>query len=311
MGKRRLQYLGVVGVVAAMAMLGHAAEPEAFTGKPGSLASGPTDTGTVKPGLSKIDPLDLEKNVQIVLGLDSEKLGYEPRIMAANNLSKVLQADTQTALIRFLYSTPDSAKLSANQLNALKNDIANVLVGQNSVSPDLDNSLIEMFRDAKMDAVWRDYCIQFLGMRYSQVSNAAIKKEIWRVMMEALANKAEAIAATALLALYHNADSDDKLKDEVAQAATSAARNADTPPQVRMTALQIGANLGIEELLPVARELAKDEKAAIVLRISAIAAIGTLGNASDLAMLDVMAKDQGSRLCMAAEAARKKIRKRK
>ena len=179
----------------------------------------------------------------------------------------------------------------------------------------------------RQNPAWRDYCIQFLGIRYGKTGDSAERKAIWRVLNEALCDREGAIAATALLALYRNIGADPGLETETVSGALSLLRQDDSSAAVRMTALQVGAELcsatsrpgvslsglhGAEriELLNLARKLAKDGKTSAVLRISAIAAVGMLGNISDKPMLDEMARDNGSRLQVAAATAARKIAQR-
>ena len=77
----------------------------------------------------------------------------------------------------------------------------------------------------------------------------------------------------------------------------------------RITALQVSAMLGERGALPVARRIAssKDE---IMMRVSALATLGILGDYSDIILLEQYEKGSEYRLRRAARSALDKIHKR-
>ena len=250
--------------------------------------------------------LELPSDVRVALGVDETQQSYVARTLAASRLPNSLRPDAQTAVLAFLKCRRDAVGLNQNQLNALKNDLAEALMAQASPLPRLDAEFAKMYRDATEDTAWRDYCIQFLGPCYAKAQDPAVKQEILKVLNEAMREKAGAIAATAMLALYRNAV-EPEVRTETAGVAAAAAADAAISPGVRATALQVAANLGHHELLPTARGLAQDEKVPAPLRMSAIAAIGTLGDESDRAMLDTLLKGNDMRLHVAIKSALKRL----
>ena len=75
----------------------------------------------------------------------------------------------------------------------------------------------------------------------------------------------------------------------------------------KITALQICAKLGNKAVLPSARRLASSRES-VPLRMSAIAAVGTLGNADDQVVLEEYAKSSDVRLRKSAQSALKRLR---
>lgn len=247
-------------------------------------------------------------NVRIVLGLEADKLLYPPRIQAANRLRDGMQADVQAALLQFLHKAPAAEPtLALAELNTLKNDVANALVQQSNPLPQLEKELEAMYRDPATDATWRDFCIQFLGTRGTLTQDAKTRKAILNVLREAVCDRREMLAGTALLALQRNIGADMELKKNVADWAVKLAQDAEASKYSRTTALQVAAGMGCKEVLPLARSLAADDGAFVPLRISATAAVGMLGDGSDRALLEGLASGKEPRLHVAAKAALKRI----
>jgi hypothetical protein len=243
-----------------------------------------------------------------VLGLEPDKLLYPPRIQAANRLRDGIQPDVQAALLQFLHKAPAAEPtLSLGELNTLKNDVANVLVQQSNPLPQLEQELEAMYRDPATDPTWRDFCIQFLGARYALTQDAKTRKAILNVLREAVCDRREMLAGTALLAFQRNIGNDMELKKEIAGWAVKLAQDAEASKYSRTTALQVAAGMGCNDVLPLARSLAADAGAFVPLRISAIAAVGMLGDGSDSALLDGLANGKEPRLHAAAKAALKRI----
>jgi HEAT repeat protein len=93
---------------------------------------------------------------------------------------------------------------------------------------------------------------------------------------------------------------------EVAAAALQLATDEAASAMTRMSAIQVCAGLGMKEALPVAIELAQNDSR-IPLRIAAIAAVGDLGGAGQQPLLQQLASDEEQRLQVAAESAMQRI----
>ncbi|OGV84517.1 MAG: hypothetical protein A3K19_32770 [Lentisphaerae bacterium RIFOXYB12_FULL_65_16] len=92
-----------------------------------------------------------------------------------------------------------------------------------------------------------------------------------------------------------------------ARRACELAADAKVCEPVRVTALQVCAGLGHQPALTLAREIVNGNNGAC-LRMSAVAAIGTLGDASDLPCLEQLSQSPDVRLRNAATSARQRLR---
>jgi HEAT repeat protein len=78
-----------------------------------------------------------------------------------------------------------------------------------------------------------------------------------------------------------------------------------------MTALQVCAQRGFPEVLPLARTIASDNRRPVSLRLSAIATIGQVGNRKDdRQLLEKLSNEGNARLRKALQPALKQIQRR-
>ena len=79
-------------------------------------------------------------------------------------------------------------------------------------------------------------------------------------------------------------------------------------PDLRMTALQISAELGDRQTLPVALELADTASTPLRMRLSAIASVGQLGDSANRKQLEAYANEGNAYVRVAAKAALKRLK---
>jgi hypothetical protein len=234
---------------------------------------------------------------------------FPARVAAIRALGKSLSGDEINALYGFLNRKAGEDKAQPGELNALKNDVANALKMQKTMPADLPARLMAMFGDRSHDEVWRDYCIQHLGDVYPSIADTAVRAQVRRVLWSAADERKGSIPGTALIALSNQVGQEGFGKARIAAKALEMVREPSCGEPARITALQICANLGERAVLPDARRLAADGSTPI--RVSAIACVGTLGDASDLEWLRKDESASDIRLKTAARAAMGKLRERK
>ncbi|MDT8392059.1 MAG: hypothetical protein RRC34_16275 [Lentisphaeria bacterium] len=228
---------------------------------------------------------------------------FPARLDAARRLGENLSPQTIHILCKFLDRPANRDTIAPGELNALKNDVLDILVRQSRMPADLGYHLIKMCNDEGHDAVWRDYCIQFLRVCHQRArthkEQADIEKTLW-----AATDKNWSISGTALISLELLKDAVDQQK-VVARGFAIASDDTFTTA-ARMTALQICANAGHKDILPVARNLAASNDS-VPLRVAAIGAIGLLGEESDLKNLTLWGSSSDVRLKAASKAAMERI----
>ncbi len=242
-----------------------------------------------------------------VMGKDG-RTSYGRRYRGTRSLSKDLSRDEVLGLYAMMDRKQTEDPLAVGKLNTIKNEVANALRRQNTVPEDFANNLMAMYFDKSHHVVWRDYCIQHLGGILKRMSDPEQKNKAVAAFWEAATETDSSIAGTSLLAMRHNVD--DPLVDQQAVAAKALGYCEDPKcnDRTKITALQVCAELGETKALPTARKIATSN-GGTQLRMSAIAAVGTLGDESDRAMLQKYASGSNSRLRQPARSALKRLGK--
>jgi hypothetical protein len=242
--------------------------------------------------------------VRTIAGETAEK-GYIPRLEAIRALEREppLSEAERGALMAFLKSTDVSDGLPEMERGSLKNEVAERFLRLPGTSGVFARDLLAMQADPAQSPVWRNYCIQFLGRVYASTSDPALRKET-RERLYALADAADpetcGTALIALAPLTGNAGID--AARVAARGLALAAGDASRSGGLRFTALQIAADLGRPEALPLARAwLAKETSANM--RAVAIGVLGRHGAPSDRALIEPFLTNPDPRLSGAAKAA--------
>lgn len=254
------------------------------------------------------EPIKIPESLAVVTGTGA-KVDYFTRLNAVHALGKGLSDTEILALFVLLNRKNGEDGLPTDQLNALKNDVVSALKAQTRKPIDLANNLMAMFYDKGHDGVWRDYCVQHLGDFYPKIDNATEQKLARDMFWAATHEIGSSIAGTALIALANNVNQSDITKEAVGTAALRLSDDPTCGELAKITALQICANLGESKVLPIARQIA-GSGASVPLRMSAIAAVGTLGDESDRILLEPYAASTDTRLRTAAQSAVKRLGKK-
>lgn len=247
----------------------------------------------------KADEVEIPGSLRILFG-QAEKKDYFTRIKAVHQLGKNLAESEVKALYVFLDRKNSEDNLQPSEIDAIKNEVSMAIARQEKKPADYAHNLMAMYYDPSHDDVWRDYCIQHLGAWYSK-AEAAEQPLIAKTLWDAAGKKHLAIAGTALIALSNNTGQGIS-KEDVANKAFGLCEDAQCGELAKTTALQICARLGDKRALPVARRIA-ESGASVPLRMSAIAAVGTLGDSSDKPLLEKYASSSDARLRKSAQAA--------
>ena len=233
---------------------------------------------------------------------------YRTRLDFVHSLGRDLSPAQTDGLVAYL-SAPDPS-LRPDREAALKNDVWNLLREQTVLPTNLVPTTIAVFRAHEQAPAILDYCIQHLGAVALRVEDAGSLRDLRECLEEASRENARPYSGTALIALTHvpapgNADRTFLLARTLALASDPAAH-----PAARATALQIGAEQGFSGILPHVRAILADSSHPATLHISALAALGALGDSADLARLDAFtAAHPDPRFRPALSAARARLQK--
>lgn len=278
--------------------------PSATIGKTphGGVTLRPKETPATATRLEAPIP-EVSRLVRVVTGRDETTARrYMARSEAVWTLGKDLPEEAVAALLAYLRSTEDV--LREERVDALKNDLLNVLRAQRRIPPRLSETLIAMFDSQAHGMAMLDYCVQHLGALQEATADAAERARIHACLRRAALVPGASYAGTALIALTHTPGEDDEQRHFVNERVAALVYAEDTHLAARVTAIQIAAEREYTELLPVIRRIAADPSAPITLRAVSIGALGNFRRPEDAALLErLKASGLSPRLSPAIERA--------
>ena len=235
---------------------------------------------------------------------------YAERVRLIHRLPSNLAPEQLERCRAFLESTLAGQPLPDLEFNGLKNELVFALLRQRESLTELAGLLVRMSRAPETDATWRDYCVQFLGKCYPRIHDArsreAMAEMFWEALRTRRRGRAAGSAARQLMTLGRTFP--EFPPERVSAASLEALLDPAISDETRTALLQVCGTLGKRGALPTARAIA-GRSSAPVLRASAIAAVGMLGDASDLPLLRRLAASGDVRVSRPASAAMDRIQK--
>jgi HEAT repeat protein len=165
--------------------------------------------------------------------------------------------------------------------------------------------------DQRETPKWRNYCVQHLYTCYEEKPDRPILDTLFEACEAD--EKLVRICAVWSLARVATPRDESKLPDEetvqkTRAAALAALREKNAHFLITTAGVQSCARLGLKEALPEIRKIAGDDATKpLHLRVVSVAALGDLGDETDLALLDRLAASASGQLKGAAELAAKKV----
>ena len=237
-------------------------------------------------------------------------VAIDERLWAVHALGSTLGQDEIASLYSFLKSKPARDESDVAQLHGLKNDILNVLRQQATPAIGLTQLLIEIYQDTTQDCVMRDYAIQHAVTWFEQdAPDTPDAKDRIRKLLRRAAQEPDSLAGTALLGMHRLSTTDLSFKrEEIDQLALSHAVSVASDRATRITAIQVCSERGLKAVLPAIQTF-PETPGSLPLRLSAIAAIGRLGNEQNGEQLQHVEARQEQSLSTAINAALKQLKK--
>lgn len=244
--------------------------------------------------------------VKIAIGMGTgDQKSYGVRTKSVHQIKNISGEEADMIFAYFDKKIEDEPELRPIEIAAIKNDLVRAFMQEKAYIPELFQKLCRMYRDNSNDIIWRDYCIQFIGQLYSDIDSKSLKEEGRLTLEAAFASKSN-IAGTALIAMSRLTDEEGFNKERLSDAALRLSKDSESSDIVKTTALQVGANLGNKDIIPIAKEVL-DKSKDVPLKVSAIAALGLLKDQSSMSLIEKYASSNDVRLRAAAQAAIKRL----
>jgi len=256
-----------------------------------------------------VESFPLPAGISGLVSADSEDARREA---LATIVAGPLSETEAEALLSFIRGDcPDDC--APNYWHAMVNDIVDHSILHDLLPGHLGRYLVDTARDPSEDPVLRDYALQFMaqwsthsGPEISgQERDPALISEMLDTLRWATGQRSESFSATALVSLERISNAAPEVVDFAAHHGAAIALLAeDSHPLARVTALQVVADHGLANALPLIREIAEPESGQDTsLRLSAIAALGTLGTSDDRSLLQTIRNREPGRIDLAAAPA--------
>jgi hypothetical protein len=245
---------------------------------------------------------------------------WEQRIHAVRQLSEPLPLEALNELLAFLH-TPPAGKLKDWYL--VVNEIMEVLRKRNLAPERYAKEMLSLIKDGQADPVIRDYAAQTLAQWISgrdasggQEKDPQLATQVLDDMLaEAVkpTNGQLTLVGTTLQALTDTVINGHEMmraqQNKVSQLAiTLAAGRAGLATVNQTAAIQSCVALEVPELPQLCRQLLTDAKLKADLRLSAVAALGQVGSASDAALLQTFSEDVNCHYAVKAALSRLALR---
>ncbi len=251
---------------------------------------------------------DASRAVAMVCGFDSATAGrYEERNNALKSISRRQDLPEKDVAVLLAYLRAEDSAMRVERVAALKNDVMNLLRGQEPPPKDLPETLISIFKSNGHPSAVLDYCIQHLGAMQNDIEEKSLRHRIRATFVKAASRTSQPYAGTALYSLAEDRRASATQEAELKRL-TLALCSPGVNGAARIAAIQLAGERGYMEVLPELRNTLSGARRDAVIDIACIGSLGLLGDENDIAELTRFSSD--SRRSAAAESAIRKIKAR-
>jgi hypothetical protein len=238
--------------------------------------------GAAGPGAPAALPGDLGRILA-----DDESLGSRARIQLLRDREAVFNNAEIESILAYLHGGGIPAGLRVEEWHWIVDEILTRLRIESTDPKTLTAKLAEVFANAALDPVVRDYALQHVGHLGREGGDAAVAHA---TALRGLAETGTPLAGTALLVLHHEPATAAGPDRETGDRALELINDGTASVPARVTALQVAARHHPGRALEAASDLLAGD-APVFLQVAAVAAIGATGSANDLPLLQSLPPD--------------------
>lgn len=213
-----------------------------------------------------------------------EGASYKTRSQGLRKLGAKPTPQEIERLYDFLHSTDYLSDLNPSAFRGFYDRVMTYLDKLDDYPQGYVEALIDVIENTEHEYTMRDYAIQHLSRQYELREGLEFEQAL-SVLWDATNETNTTVAGTSLLALYRSeriGSLSEQDKDRLTKTTFELALDRSADSSVRTTALQVAASKGIDAILPEALGILADPDSPTALKLSAISAIGQLGDAASL-----------------------------
>lgn len=234
-------------------------------------------------------------------------------------LHRMQQSDLKSGsstLIGFMARGQVPPGMHSDEYLSLANDIYDKLLTEGAVAQSLLDHALTVIPEGKRDCVWRDYCVQKLAttLAHPAVSPESVQRglDLLRRLIDGQYPEMQGTALIVASKLEASGMSHPHIAlqpTHIGKQALRCASDADSPLLDRVTALQIAGRYLPEKTLIYASSLlgTDQQDTAVMLKISAIATLGQIGNEAHIPLIQPYRRVIDIRLRKAARIAMQRL----
>jgi hypothetical protein len=264
--------------------------------------------------LNKNAPL-VSAAIKTLVDPNGKERTYSDLLKIVASLGTTLSTKEVAELRKFLTLPNDQfpEKMRPIEINAVKNDVLDRLLRQETLPEGIGTQLAEMAGNAENDSVWRDYSIQFMPQFYERAIQDSTVPEKERTavrdaLFSALDERSDTLAGTALIGLELLSRNDQDFdRKAIVETAVEIAEDEMASTACRLTALRLTAMTEKSaSAVDAARTLAQTGET-VLLRSAAIVTLGETGTMEDRELIETYTTAENRQIAAAAKMALQKF----
>jgi len=267
--------------------------------------------------LGAIATADVEATALSQIVDPGAELSFVKRHHLLHGMDNAALSDGASVLIDFMERGEVPVGMRKDEYFSLANDIYDKLLAESVATEQLLTHVLNVVPDAERESVWRDYCAQKLST--TLVHPAVSNEGVWNgleLLSRMMKGEFPEMQGTAFIAACQLEPADLKVRhasihpDFIGEQALRCASDEGSPLLDRVTALQVAGRYLPEKAQVYASALlsADLQEVADMLKVSAIATLGQIGNNSHIPILQKYRHSVDIRLRKAARVALERIR---
>lgn len=255
-------------------------------------------------------------SVSLIAGWDTNE-NYLQRVRELNALGTKLSNEEIAGLFAFMEAKEVDMGVDRMSYLSLKNDVLEKLIRQDSVPAELSQLIVDICNNPAHDALWRDYCVQYMATLYERKRKdegerfvVTAEKDLLVETLWAVVGSGGDASGSALIGLDELSRKYSEIsRERLLDVSANIVNNNSSESLAKTSAIQICSRAGNKEILPTVRSLAESSES-LPLRMSAIAALGDIGEKVDKEYLESLVKTAKAPLLVPAQKSLERLVRR-